>query len=236
MKAGEVLFEPYGSGAGIEWLEDTFIPQSLLFYAQLMPVIYRCALAARGSEPLKIADVGAAHGAGSNFIHAALNNLLGVAVEVTAFELQTRFRRYAEAKFPGIRFKTTDFLADPERYDIVVSSHTLEHMADPRAFVAKVMDRVRACAVFYVPYRERQLIPGHLVSFDHTLIRSMPGFVWGHVFRSVGWRTEDDARVAAFVCVRPGVWDRTAIKQLITALDGEFDRAPIRRGLLGLRF
>jgi len=220
-ESGAVLFEPYPDGAGIEWLEETFIPQSMIFYAQLMPVVYQCALASRGSEPLKIADIGAAHGAGSNFIHTVLNNLLGVRVEVTAFEMQARYKRYAEAKFPAVRFKTIDFFDDPEQYDIIVSSHTIEHMEDPRTFVSRVMDRVTSCAVFYVPYRERKLIPGHLTSFDDALIQSMPGFVWGRVLKSIGWRTEANARVAAFVC------SYRDSSRLIRLLDEEFGGAPI---------
>jgi len=229
-EAADILFKPYeDTGAGIEWLEETFIPQSMIFYAQLMPVVYQCALSIRGAEPLKIADIGAAHGAGSNFIHNMLNNLLGVASEITAFEMQPRYKRYADAKFPAIRFKTVDFFDDADRYDMVVSSHTLEHMADPRAFVSRVMDRVH-CAVFYVLYREQKLIPGHVVSFDDELILSMPGFVWGRVFKSVGWRTEQDARVAAFVCAKP--LDPDAAKKLAETLDSEFAGSPvIRRGL-----
>ena len=49
------LFEPFAEGFGIEWLEGTFIPQTLIFYGQLLPLVYNScmALGARRGDVLR---------------------------------------------------------------------------------------------------------------------------------------------------------------------------------------
>ena len=200
IEGGEVLFEGYGPGFGIEWLENNFIPQSIIFYTDMLPAIYQCSIAL--GAPVRISDIGPGTAAGSNFVHTTLNNFLGWPAYMTCFEMQTIFQKYANAKFPNIAYNVVDFLEQEEHFDLTIMSHVLEHVQGPLDFVSSVLDRTKLL-ICYVPYREEKLIPGHINRFDDDLIRDIPGLIWCRIMRSIGWRTESNSRVAMFVCASP---------------------------------
>src|SRR6266478_1608956 len=89
-----VLFEPFAPGFGVEWLENTFIPQSLVFYSQILPIVWHCGIATQKAE-LAICDIGAGSGVGTNLLHNFCNNMLGLKVRFSAFDLERRYKPYA---------------------------------------------------------------------------------------------------------------------------------------------
>lgn len=221
------LFEPFGPGFGVEWLEGTFIPQTLVFYAQLLPVVYRCGLSL-AKTPLTVCDIGAATAAGTTLLHDVLNNLMGLKVKLTAVDMEGRFLPYAQAKFEKIEYVVGDFLSLGRRFDIVVLSHTLEHIERHGSFVQNVLLNVDGFCIVFVPFEEEHLIPGHVRSFSEADIAQLPGFVWGKVFRSVGWRTEENARVALFVLASEAMSTNVdLLRGLVEALDSEFLLQPL---------
>ena len=221
MTSQEQLFAGFGPGHGLEWLENVFIPQSTIFYTELLPIVYQCTIAV-GQSPVRICDIGSASGAGPNLIWTVQNHLLGWPTEMTCYDIDGVFYKYARAKYPGITYNVGDFFADDAHFDLGIVSHVLEHVREPVTFVERLLDRVQII-VAYVPYLERNLIPGHINRFDAELINGMPGVIWTRIMRSIGWRTERNSLVAAFVCVAPGAEHHINLGKLTRRLGEEFE-------------
>jgi hypothetical protein len=226
------LFEPFAEGYGVDWLETSFIPQSLIFYAELLPIIYSCCKSVT-NRPVRLCDIGAGSGAGSNLVVNYLNTLGNCPAEMTAHDLERRFSSYAAAMFPNIKYKIGDFFASSEQYDVAILSHTLEHIGDPEDFLQRLTARV-PITVVYVPFREQDLIPGHVASFDENRIAAMPGMIWGRTFRSMGWAPHS-VGVAAFVCVSPAARESINILQITEDIDAHFQGSRIQSPTSNLR-
>ena len=220
MTSHEELFAGFGPGYGLEWLENVFVPQSTIFYTELLPIVYQCTTAV-GQSPVRICDIGSGSGAGPNLIWTVQNHLLGWPTEMTCYDIDKVFHKYARVKFPGITYNVGDFFSDDAHFDLGIESHVLEHVSEPLSFVERLLDRVQI-VVAYVPYLERNLIPDQINRFDTDLIHSMPGVIWTRIMRSIGWRTESDSSVAAFVCVAPGVEHKINLGRLTRRLGEEF--------------
>ena len=214
---------------GIDWVENTQEIQTLVFYCQLLPIIFRC-VEYCPSNPTRIADVGAATGAGGDLVSKMLTNLMGQSVETTCFDISPYFERYALEKYPMIRYLRCDFLEYQEQFDLAICSHMIEHVPNPESFISKVMEKVDYFLIGYVPYMEVNLIPGHINSFDEASIAGTPGLIWARVIQSVGWRSagEDHPCCAAFVCATTRAAEVVDLEKLGVLLDDEFHSFAIR--------
>ncbi len=212
----------------VDWIETMWIPQTRIFYAELLPVVHGCCVAL-GARPAAIADIGAGSGAGSALIAEAMNGILGWPAELHAFDIEPQFAAYAARNFPRLRYFVEDALECGRGFDVAVLSHTLEHMEEPEAFVARLTSVARL-AVIYVPFDEAELIPGHVARFTEDRIRAMPGFTWGRTGRSLGWQAGADPRVAMFVCASEGA-RRYDLAAMSRRLDEMFASVPITPAL-----
>lgn len=201
------------SGIPIAWIQQMWIPQTRIFYGDLLPVVYACAVAL-GAKPAIVADIGSGSGAGAALISDATNGILGWGCQLHGFDIQSQFASYAAHYFPQIKYEASDVFDSIHSFDVAILSHTLEHIEEPEAFVTRLVQKA-ALSVIYVPFEEESLIPGHVVRFDATRIEGMPGFIWGRVSRSMGWTVGPSAKVAMFVCARPDVpqSSRDALKE-----------------------
>ena len=225
MKSEEELLPGAGLANRIERWENLAVPQSTIFYIDLLPIVYQCSIAL-GRSPVRICDVGAATGAGANFIRTAQNHLLGWPTEIACYEINPMYQAYAKSRYPHVAYSVGDFLQDDVDFDIGIASHVVEHVAEPVDFVERLVGRVELLVV-YVPYRERNLLPRHRTRFDADLTTRMPGVIWARTMRSIGWRTEADSSVAAFVCAAQGCERHVDLRGLVSRLDDEFRSSPI---------
>lgn len=227
---GELLLEndPH---PGIDWVEGTMEPQTIIFYSQLLPVIFNCVVSCH-QNPTRIADIGACTGVGGSLISKVIANLMGYSVETSCFDTSPYFKRLAITKYPNIEYHQGNFFEFKDRkFDIALCSHVIEHIPQPDDFVAKIVDNINYFLIGYVPFKEVNLIPGHVNSFDETSIREMPGFVWARSIRSVGWRSasEEQPSCVVFVCATKQANEQVDISQLCNLLDNEFYSYAIRK-------
>ena len=188
-------------------------------------MVYQSCLSIQGTKPLNILDVGAASGAGTNLTRNFLNNLLGVESKVTALDLEGRFQSYAMNRFPEVDYLIQDvFSLQDNSYDLFIVSHTLEHIPNPFDFTEKLRSKNDgALQIYYVPWKEESLIPGHLTTFNENSLNKVKGLIYARVLRSIGWRTTQDSMVLIFVTAgKRLIQDENLISNLVTAIDGEF--------------
>lgn len=115
-------------------------------------------------DALTLVDWGCAQGEGTNVwsSYVSGSNLLGVDFSHTAIEKATE-------KYPNIRFECSDWLVSEtpssQAFDIVFSSNTLEHFAEPYAVLQQLTKRARKAIVLLLPYKEMNRIEEHEYTF-----------------------------------------------------------------------
>lgn len=113
---------------------------------------------------LTVCDWGCALGEGTALLARGLSTTVtGVDFSVAAIEL-------ARERHPGLPFLCEDWLAEDagDAYDIVFSSNTLEHFAQPWHVFARLAEHARCHVVLLLPFREpaERRYFEHLASFE----------------------------------------------------------------------
>lgn len=142
-----------------DWEENSGAAQSR-FFAKLavdaMPEWFRQAVR---REALKVCDWGCAHGDGTDYLMRTLGwDITGVDFSDVAID-------EARQLYPAIEFRCDDWLTkEPDgMFDVVFSSNTLEHFADPWGAFEKIARFAAKFIVLLLPYgvgTDRKLIGG----------------------------------------------------------------------------
>jgi hypothetical protein len=150
-----------------------------------------------------VVDVGTASGAGANLLgQLYASQMLGPRLIVDTMELHPWIARYARARF---RFIRRYLLADVRNYwpeepwDLVICSHTLEHVADSEPFVPALRRLATRWVLVYTPWKEQPRIPEHALTIDEEfLARAGAHRQW--IIESPAWyhSAPRDARCVAF--------------------------------------
>lgn len=118
---------------------------------------------------LSICDWGCALGDGTQQIKKlfADNNVTGIDFSITAI-------REAKEVYKEINFLCEDILSNHLnfKYDIVFSSNTLEHFANPWTILNKLTEFSNQHIVVLIPYKEVELYGEHVYQFTNTNIVS----------------------------------------------------------------
>lgn len=122
-----------------------------------------------------VLDVGARTGIGSWFLKNLHHpdSFSAVRMHVTAVDIEGLYKSYSEAMFPEIDYLVADIFNLPDNSrDIVICSHTIEHVPNPTAFVQQLCNLAREYVVIACPFEEPadNLIPGHLSSINQAFI------------------------------------------------------------------
>lgn len=145
---------------------------------------------------LSVLDVGAKTAAGTGLL-ARLHDPDGgqwLKLVCTALDIEPYWAKYALAQWPMLKgYLIQDIFemepADP--WDIVVSSHTIEHIDDPLPFIQRMRELCRGKVFAYTPYNEQNPIPGHVVVWDDEMIASTEPLETT-IITNNGWRTRGD--------------------------------------------
>jgi SAM-dependent methyltransferase len=192
---------PWAQHETLEWLESCSAVQSMQFMIDCLPMIRKLLWGKPRHETLSVLDVGTGTGAGANLLATLYQGeFLGPRLKVDAIELIPHLRNYAEGKFPLINYMVGDILAykGSERWDLVICSHTIEHVERPEAFVSFLAGLAHRWALFYAPWKERSLIPGHVNRIDRGFLRRA-GSKMHTIIESPAWsRADERAKCVAF--------------------------------------
>jgi SAM-dependent methyltransferase len=174
----------------LKWQETCANVQSMQFMIDCLPAINRLLAGFPAGKPIRVLDVGTGSGAGANLLATLYaGDFLGRAMMVDAIDLARRLERYAKAKFPTIHYtvgNVLDLRPEPP-WDLVLCSHTIEHIKDYVNFVRHLQTLATKWVLFYAPWKEKDLIAAHVVSIDEEVLAAARA-VGFEIIDSPGWR------------------------------------------------
>ena len=162
-----------GTPLSLEKIERVHNAQSIQFMADMLPIVRK--LYPQESHTISVLDVGARTAAGTAFLQM-LHHPHGnskVKMQVTALDIDDSFKEYAKISFPDLQYQKEDiFNIKNQKWDLVICSHTIEHVPDPHLFLKQLQKLARDYVLISTPYKEdpNNLIPGHCNSIDDSFI------------------------------------------------------------------
>lgn len=159
--------------------------QSLSFYADISAFM-------RDHVPsgtYSLLDVGPRSGAGLALLRLLHHPSSYASIRLepaTGVDIDPSFEAAANSRFPDIAAMTGDVFDLYGSWDIVLSSHTIEHTVDPVAFIAKLRSLATKFVVIACPFEEQELIPEHRHRIGYKLLTSS-GFWTMKTYRSDHW-------------------------------------------------
>jgi ubiquinone/menaquinone biosynthesis C-methylase UbiE len=145
-------------------------------------------------------DVGPRTAAGTGLIGYMHNEhaFSRIKIKTTAIDIDGTYVNYAKDHFPLTKYIVgdvykTDF---PQPFDVVLTSHTIEHVPNPKAF----LDRLKALSSGHVlvacPFGENELIPGHINRFTDDFFKETQAIEL-RIYSSIAW-VQSKACIAVF--------------------------------------
>lgn len=145
-----------------DWSECRGREQTLFFYKILLSSLPEWLANAMRRECMSICDFGCALGDGSDLLAQYFPG------RVTGVDFAEVAIQQARETFPRLNFENWDLRErfPKNAFDVIVSSNTLEHFADPWESADKLAEFCNKAIVLLLPYREFRRHEEHEVTFD----------------------------------------------------------------------
>jgi 2-polyprenyl-3-methyl-5-hydroxy-6-metoxy-1,4-benzoquinol methylase len=201
MLPGLPIIEPAALGLSEERyrrLRNVFDVQSYVFTCEILPAFW--ALYPTGQHHLTLLDVGPRTGAGTGLLQYLHHpeSFSRIKLRTTAIDIDSAYKEYAAVHSPDVEYLVGDIF-DPglsRVFDVVLCSHTLEHLTDPLPFLRRLQALSRSWVIVACPFDENDCIPGHLSSIGYDFFEQA-GVHALSVYRSLTWH-QSMACVAVF--------------------------------------
>lgn len=162
--------------------------QALSFYQDISRFIFE---RFQTAQTLSLLDIGSRIGLGPGLLRAMYHPKSYATIKldpVTAIDIDPAFEPAARIDYPDIESMTGDAFALPEgrTWDIVMSSHTIEHVDDPARFLENMKAIANRMAIVACPFHEEDLNEWHCSRITYKML-SAAGFHDIQVYRSPHW-------------------------------------------------
>ena len=163
--------------------------QSLQFVIDILPYLHEVMVTHYGRlDELSLIDVGPGSCVGTNLLTALhSDHVVFSKLKVQAIDYTNIRQRWVSALYPKVDHKVGDLFDLPSRtWDLVVCSHVIEHVEEPRPFIDKLLDICKGFAFIYSPFEERERIPYHLSTITRDTYAGIERCRL-EVLKSMGW-------------------------------------------------
>jgi SAM-dependent methyltransferase len=170
-------------------------PQALCFLLDAYPTLQQLFNRYPRLGTVRFLDIGPAFGAAAGLLaQMHRSHFLGPALQVDALDIVDTRRAFIEMSYPLVNFvhARVEDLPPEAQWDVVYCSNAIEHMDDPRAFIAQVLRQTRGHALFLAPYNEAlPLSLDHRLQINKQTFEGFEGFTVEvcKVFHSAAWPT-----------------------------------------------
>lgn len=154
--------------------------QSKAFMMDLLPHIQAFLATEPRNSTLTVLDVGCAGGHGTNLLSSLYQSAhsLGYRLQVTGLDIVDDYQPHLRLFCPYITHRVADIYELDERkdtYDLVISSHTVEHVPEPLKFIRRMQTLARKRVFITAPFNEPEegRTEGHINSFDDRFLASL---------------------------------------------------------------
>ena len=180
-----------------------WIPQSLQFTIDILPYVRRLIKNWPITETLNVLDVGAAHAAGTHLLAVLFrSNFFGIKMKVDALEIDDKYKEFSEQRFPEVNYIVKDIfeMDSTNKWDLIICSHTIEHLKDPILFMKKLCELSTGWVLLYAPFNETGIRPeNHISTITMEMVDSLNP-IFSEIFVSPAWdRPEGDRQCILFV-------------------------------------
>jgi SAM-dependent methyltransferase len=159
--------------------------QSLAYYSDISRFMSE---RIKGFRTFSLLDVGPRTGAGLAFLRLVHHPSAFTRLKldpVTGIDIEGSFELIARQEFPDIQGRTGDVYDLPENgFDIVLCSHTIEHLLDAEEFICQLERIARFYLILACPYEEREPLSGGHVRIVDTKFLASLGFTDVFVYES----------------------------------------------------
>lgn len=162
--------------------------QALSFYSDISRFLFE---RVKTAQTLSLLDIGSRIGLGPAFLRAMYHPQSYASLKldpVSAIDIDPAFEPSARVDYPDIEAITGDAFKLPSgrTWDIVMSSHMIEHTDDPATVLENMKKIANRMAVIACPYHEEDLIQWHSSRITYKML-SAAGFHDMQVYRSPSW-------------------------------------------------
>jgi len=161
--------------------------QSMNYYSDISHFVSR---RIKGFHTLSVLDVGSRTGAGLALLRLIHHPSAFTRLKfdpVAGIDLDPAFEATAALDFPDVSGMTGDIANLPEKsWDVVICSHTIEHIEDAENFVRLLERLARKYVVLACPFEEADRVPGHVRSIGPKFFNDL-GYLDVEVYESHHW-------------------------------------------------
>jgi 2-polyprenyl-3-methyl-5-hydroxy-6-metoxy-1,4-benzoquinol methylase len=167
------------------------MPQSELFMAEIIPTIHELYFGYPVNRSIDVLDIGPQTFSGTRLLsrtHApdSFNNLK---MNISALDIHDHFKNLKECLCPEVEFfKANIFDVKDRSWDLIICSHVIEHVPDPKVFLDQLKRLSRRDIIVACPWNEDPITTkGHVNTIDKAFVRSVgasslkifTNFMWG---------------------------------------------------------
>lgn len=193
----EVYKNPYNAtNFDYTWFKYSSRTQSEIFYIDILNELSLFLRKYPRGSKFKVLDVGSSTGGGAELLGKIFYSYFtGYKLEVDAIDIEDTYVKLSPYYNKHISYLQKDlFEVENDSYDIVICSHTIEHIeSNVEEFFNKLRSVSSKILILNMPYKEESLIPGHFNHINDAFIATkLPNPTSMRVFKSLGWHKDDE--------------------------------------------
>ncbi len=146
-----------------DWTKNKGSLQTLFHYNVLLNHMPEWLKKEISNEKMSICDLGSGMGEGVNLFKKNFRDSKVTGVDFSDYAISEAKKKYSNASFI-----CSDISKFEKHFDVIISSHTLEHFEDPHELFNNILKLADKYFILIIPFQEEELFKEHFYSFDYN--------------------------------------------------------------------